>query len=56
MQTKEKSQQKIYGFLDDLNWTGHSKFSLLLGEYWYLAVNVLTGSPKISDLIKNNFL
>ena len=42
-------------FLDNLIWIGNGKFSLLLPEYSYLAVKVLTSSPKISDLIKNSF-
>ena len=47
-------QQKIYGFLDNLIWIGNGKFSLLLWEYSQLALNVLTRSREISDLIKNN--
>ena len=47
--------QKIYSFWDSLIWIGYGKFSLLLPEYSQLAVSVLTSSPKISDLIKNNF-
>ena len=31
--TKKQMQQKIYGFLDNLIWIGHGKFSLLLREY-----------------------
>ena len=38
-----------------MSWIGNDKLSLLLPEYSQLAVNVLTSSPKISDLIKNNF-
>ena len=56
MKKKEKMRQKVYGLLDDLIFIGKGQFSLLLREYLYLAVNVLTSSPKISDLIKNNFL
>ena len=48
-------QKKIYGFLDDLILIGKGHFSLFLREYLYLAVNMLTSSPKISDLNKNNF-
>ena len=55
MKKKEKMRQKVYGLLDDLIFIGKGQFSLLLREYLYLAVNVLTSSPKISDLIKNNF-
>ena len=52
---KKKNQERIYGFLDNLMSIGIGKFSLLLREYWQLAVNVLTNCPKISDLFKNNF-
>ena len=48
-------QQKIYVFLDNLAEFGNGKFSLLIWEYSQLAVNVLSRSPKISDLIKNSF-
>ena len=48
-------QQKYYDILDNLIWIGNCKFSLLLQEYSYLGVNVLSSSPKISDLIENNF-
>ena len=47
--------QKVNWFLNNLIRIGNGKFSLLLGEYWELAVNVLTSNPKISDLIENNF-
>ena len=47
--------QKIYGFLDNLAEFGNCKFSLLIRKYSQLAVNVLSGTPKILDLIKNNF-
>ena len=50
-----KIQQKIYGFLDNLIWIGSVKFTILLREYSRSAVNVLSSSSKISDLIKNNF-
>ena len=46
--------QKIYGFWDILHKLGNGKFSLLIREYSYLAVNVLSRIPKTSDLIKNN--
>ena len=52
---KRKIEEKVYGFLDNLIWIGNGKFSLFLREYSKLAVNVLSSSPKISDLIKNNF-
>ena len=55
MKKKEKMGQKVYGLLDDLIFIGKGQFSLLLREYLYLAVNVLTSSPKISDLIKRVF-
>ena len=42
-------------FLDNLTWICDGKFSLLLREDSQLAVKVLTSSPKILDLIKNNF-
>ena len=48
-------QKKVYGFLDDLILIGKGHFSLFLRVYLYLAVNMLTSSPKISDLNKNNF-
>ena len=48
-------QQKIYGFLDKLILFGSTKLSLLLREYSELGVDVLTSSPKDSNLIKNNF-
>ena len=34
-------QQRVYGVLDHLIWSGNGKFSLLLPEYSQLAVNVL---------------
>ena len=54
-QKKKKKSEKIDGFLDNLIWIGNRKVSLLLWEYLRLAVNVLTKSPEISDLSKNNF-
>ena len=47
--------QEIYGFLDNWAEFGTGKFSLLIRKYSQLAVDVLSSSPKISDLIKNNF-
>ena len=47
-------QQKILGFLDNLAEFGNGTFSLLIREHSQLAVNVLSSSPKISDLFKNN--
>ena len=48
----EKIHQMVYTFLDNLTWIGNGKFS---PEYSHLAANVLSSSPKISYLIKNNF-
>ena len=48
-------EQKLYCFLDNLIWIGNDKLSLLLLEYKYLPVNLLSSSPQISDLIKYNF-
>ena len=53
---EKKRGTNTYGFWDELTWIGKSKFSLLLREYSQLEVNVLSSRPKISDLIKNNFL
>ena len=52
---KKKVHQKVYGFSDNFSSIGNGKFSLLLRKYSSLAVNVLTRSPKISDLIKKIF-
>ena len=51
---EKKNPEKIYGFLDNFIWVGNGKFSLLLREYSFLAVNLLTNSAEISDLIENN--
>ena len=51
----EKIHQMVYTFLDNLTWIGNGKFSPLLREYSHLAANVLSSSPEISYLIKNNF-
>ena len=48
-------EQKLYCFLDNLIWIGNDNLSLLLLEYTYLPVNLLSSSPQISDLIKYNF-
>ena len=37
-------------FLDNCPWTGFRNFPLLQREYLSSAVNVLTNSPKISDM------
>ena len=47
MKKKEKMRQKVYGLLDDLIFIGKGQFSLLLREYSYLPVKLLTSSPKI---------
>ena len=48
--------QNVYGFWDNLIWIGNYKFFVLQREYpWFPAI-VLSSSPKISDLIENNFL
>ena len=47
--------QKIFSFSDSLIYVGNSKFSLLIGEYSYFGVNVLSSGPKVSDPIENNF-
>ena len=52
---KKKNWQEIFGFLDNMISIGNVKLSLLIREYSQLAGNVLSSSPKISDLIKNNF-
>ena len=50
-----KITSKGFGFLDHLILIGNCKFSLLLRQYSYFPVNVLSSGPKISDLIENNF-
>ena len=47
--------QHVFTFLDNCICVGNAKFSLLWGAYSQSAVNVLTSSPKISDLTKNDF-
>ena len=42
-------------FSDNYIWVGSGKLSLLLQEYSQLAVNLLTSSPKISDMSENQF-
>ena len=54
-QKRKKMAQKIYGFSDSLIYVGNSNFSLLIGEYLYFGVNVLSSGPKISDSIEDNF-
>ena len=48
-------QQKFDGFLDNLIWVGNGKFSLLLREYAQFPGNMLSTSPKIWNMIENNF-
>ena len=48
--------EEVYVFLDNLIWSGNGKFSLLLREYSWFQGNLLSSTPKISDLIENNFL
>ena len=50
-----KNPENNFRFPDNWIWNGSWKLSVLLPEYSYLAVNVLTGSPKILDLTKNDF-
>ena len=50
-----KNQENNFSFPDNWIWNGSWKLSFLLPEYSHLAVNVLTGNPKVSDLTKNNF-
>ena len=47
--------EKCYGFSDNLISIGNFKFSLLQREYSQLVLNVLSSSPKISDLMKKKF-
>ena len=51
----KKMLQKIQGFSNNLIYVGNGKFSVLIREYSYFGVNVLSGSPKISDPIENIF-
>ena len=51
---KKKISQKIFGFSDSLIYVGNANFSLLIREYSYFGVNVLSSSPKISDPVENN--
>ena len=47
--------QNVFRFVDNCIWIGNGKLSVLWPEYSSSAVNVLKNSPKISDLIKNDF-
>ena len=51
----KKISQKCYGFFVNLIWIGNGKFSLLLREHSQFPINLSSSSPKISDLIENNF-
>ena len=44
--------KKVFSFWNKCIWNGCGKFSLLWREYLSSIVNVLTNSPKISDLTK----
>ena len=50
-----KISENVFSFEDNCIVTGSGKLSALVREYMYLAVNVLTSSPKISDMTKNDF-
>ena len=47
--------KQVYCFLDHLISICNAKFSLLLQEHSQFPINVLSSSPKISNLIENNF-
>ena len=46
--------QKINCFLENCFWISCGKFSLFRREYLSFPVNVLTNSPKISDITKRD--
>ena len=48
-------QEKAFGFLGNWLRIRTGKLSLLLRDNSKLALNMLRSSPKISDLIRNNF-
>ena len=50
-----KNQENIFCFKDNGVWTFCVKVCILRQEYVYSAVNVLTNSPNISDLTKEDF-
>ena len=52
----EKSQGKIFYFIDNFTWIGSIKYSLLESEYLSTALNMLTNSLKISHITKRDFL
>ena len=47
-----KIPKKVFDFLDNHIWIGSEKFFVLLLEHLSSADSVITGSSKISDLIK----
>ena len=47
--------QNVFRFVDNCIWIGNGKLSVLWPEYSSSAVNLLKNSPKISDLIENDF-
>ena len=47
--------EKVFDFSDICILIGKDEFYILLRECSKLAVNVLTSTPKILDLTKNNF-
>ena len=49
-----KKQQNVFDFLGNCIWIGNGKFSLSWWKFSSSSVNVLTSSPKILDLIKND--
>ena len=49
-----KKQQNVFAFLQNCIWIGNGLFSLSWWKYSSSSVNVLTSSPKILDLIKND--
>ena len=50
-----KWQKFVFNFEDNFVSIGSNKFSVLLPEYWYLAVNLLRSSPQILNRTKNVF-
>ena len=51
-----KNEENIFNFQDNCISTGSDNLSVLLREYWQLAVNLLTRSPKFLDVTKSKFL
>ena len=50
-----KSWEKVFRFRDNCISIGSVKLSLLRGEYFLWAVNVLKNSPEILPITKRNF-